>query len=129
MGPVVQNLWQHARQQALLQLHGEGGQEFTDDQTLRVQVVPAGKQDQCARGSWVQAEPNQKQIIPLCHKWNVRASLDSNAPVPLLVGGVILSTDGSTFGFPADGRKVLLRPGESITFSAGDEDLPRDTTS
>ena len=33
-------------------------------------------------------------------------------------GGAILSTDGSSFGFPADGRKVLLRSGESVAFDA-----------
>ena len=117
---VADNLWQHARQKALLLLRGEGGEEFIDNQTLQVQLVPAptAKQDGCARGVWKQAGLNQGQIIPLCHKWNVKVRLSEDAPAPLLVGGVILSTDGSSFGFPADGRKVLLRSGESVVFDA-----------
>lgn len=118
---AVRNLWQHARQRALLQLRGEGGGDFTDNQTLQVQLVPAPRQDQCARRSWVPAGPNQNQVVPLCQKWNVKATLDRNAPKPLVLGGVILSTDGSSLGFPSDGRKVLLRPGESVTFNARDE--------
>lgn len=117
---VADNLWQHARQKALLFLRGEGGEDFVDNQTLQVQLVraPAAKQDACAQGVWKQAEPNQGQIIPLCTKWNVTVSLSKDAPAPLLVGGAILSTDGSSFGFPADGRKVLLRSGESVVFDA-----------
>lgn len=118
---VVQSLWQHARQKALLQLQGEGGDEFTDGQTLQVQLRPAAKQDQCSRGTWEQAKPNQEQVIPLCLRWNVHAALAENAPTPLLVGGVILSTDGSSFGIPNDGRKVLLRPGQEVTFTATNE--------
>ena len=51
----------------------------------------------------------------------MKATLDRNAPKPLVLGGVILLTDGSSLGFPSDGRKVLLRPGESVTFNARDE--------
>jgi hypothetical protein len=118
---VVQSLWQHARQKALLQLHGDGGHEFTDQQTLQVQLRPVAKQDQCARGTWEQAPPNTEQIIPLCHRWNVHVALAKDAPTPLLVGGVILATDGRSYGFPVDGRKVLLQPGEEVTFNARNE--------
>ena len=37
---VLRNLWQHARHRALLQLKGEGGGEFTDNETLKVELVP-----------------------------------------------------------------------------------------
>jgi hypothetical protein len=115
---VPKSLWQHARQKALLQLHGEGGRDFSDNQTLAVQLVPATRQNDCARGVWEQVPPNAEQVMPLCQSWNVRVELAQDAPTPLLVGGVVLSTDGSLFGFPFDGRKVLLRPGERITFDA-----------
>ena len=118
---VAENLWQHARQKGLLQLQGEGGSDFTDNQTLKVQLVPAAKQDQCARGKWEQAGLNSDQIIPLCHRWNVQVTLTKDSPSSLLMGGVVLSTDGSTFGFPADGRSVLLRPGETAKFNADKE--------
>jgi hypothetical protein len=120
---VPENLWQHARQRALLRLQGEGGADYTDNQTLRVQLVPAPKSRQtiCADGVWEQAEPNKEQTIPLCHAWNVRVELAQDSPTPLLVGGVLLSTDGSTFGLPSDGRKLLLKPGEAVTFNGRDE--------
>ncbi len=118
---IPDNLWQHARQKALLQIQGEGGAEFSDNQTLEVQIVPSSKQDQCATGDWLQSAPNSDQIIPLCYRWNVKVALNVNSPTSLLVGGVVLSTDGSTFGFPADGRSVLLRPGENVTFKAQGE--------
>ena len=118
---AIENLWQHARQRALLQLRGEGGSDFTDNETLKIQLIPARKQSPCAHGVWVQAEPNQQQIVPLCHQWHVKVALASDAPKPLLIGGAILSTDGSTFGFPADGRAVLLRPGQNTVFDSSDE--------
>ncbi len=113
---VPESLWQHARQRALLQLQAEGGADFNDNETLQVQLVPAPRQSQCADGVWEQAEPNAEQIIPLCHAWNVRVQLSKESPMPLLVGGVILSTDGTAYGFPADGRTMLLKPGERATF-------------
>ena len=120
---VPKSLWQHARQQALLLLRGEGGGDYVDQQTLSVQLVPApaAKQSRCAKGGWVQAPANTEQLIPLCHAWNVKVRLSSDAPTPLLVGGIVLSSDGGLFGFPHDGRQELLHPGESVTFSMPSE--------
>src|SRR5690606_28827244 len=115
---VAEVLWQHARQRALLQLHGEGGTDFVDNETLRVRLLPAARQPPCADGDWVQAAPNEEQVVPLCHEWNVEVTLAEDAPQSLLIGVLILSTDGSTFGLPRDGRSVLLRPGETTVFNA-----------
>ncbi len=120
-GDVPKTLWKHARQRAILQLHGEVGKDFTDQETLRVELVEAPQQIQCADGEWVAAKPNEEQVIPLCHQWNVRVSVAESAPVPLLIGGFILSNDGEVFGIPYNGRPVLLNPGESVTFDEGDE--------
>jgi len=120
-GQVPRSLWQHARQRALLQLRGEGGGDFTDNDTLTVQLVPAPTQGPCARGRWEQARPGEEQVVPLCHRWQVQVGLAREAPGPLLVGGVVLSTDGGMLGFPADGRSVRLRPGERVTFNAPKE--------
>lgn len=118
LSTAVENLWQHARQQALLHLHGEGGADYTDNRTLQTQLVPAPRQSPCADGVWDQAQPNQEQIIPLCHAWNVQVTLSQDSPTNLLIGGAVLSTDGSIFGFPADGRAVRLKPGETVKFNA-----------
>jgi hypothetical protein len=127
---IANNLWQHARQRALLQLNGEGGKDFTDNHSLQVQLVPVKVQDACADGEWVQAPPNEEQIIPLCHQFNIQVTLhedvdlgfhldiygDPATPAGVQVGGVILSTDGSIFGFPVDGRTVRVAPGETTRF-------------
>ncbi len=118
---ISANLWQHARQRAFLQLQGEPGSDFLDNETLQVQLVPAKKQNACADGIWEQAQPNNEQVIPLCHAWNVHVTLSEKSPAPLLVGGIILSTDGSIFGFPFDGRTVRLKPGEAVTFQGRHE--------
>jgi hypothetical protein len=120
-GSVPDVLWRHARQRALLQLRGEGGTDFVDDETLRVRLVPAPQQSPCAQGEWVQAEANTEQVVPLCHAWNVEATLAPDAPKSLLIGALVLSTDGSTFGLPRDGTSVLLQPGQSKTFDASGE--------
>ena len=44
--------------------------------------------------------------------------MSADAPKPLLIGALILSSDGSSYGLPCDGRAVRLRHGESITFDA-----------
>lgn len=118
---VPQSLWQHARQQALLHLRGEGGRDFRDNETLLVSIKPASneKQTQYDQESvWNQAGPNTNQIIPLGHAWNVEVSLSDDSPIPLLVGALILSTDGNIFALPRDNRKIRLQPGESYLFDA-----------
>ncbi len=118
---IPASLWQHARQHALLALQGEGGSLYADNETLQVQLIPAQKQGPCAKGAWEQAVANTEQIIPLCHAWNIRVRLAEKSPTPLLVGGIIASTDGGTYGFPTDGRTVLLKPGEQVVFNSPGE--------
>lgn len=113
---IARSLWQHARQQALLQLQGEGGQDFADGQTLKVQVIPAAKQDACANGIWTQAPPNSPQAIPLCYQWQIKVSLAADAPNKMLVGGLVLFSDGGIYGFPLDGSAVRIEPGGTYTF-------------
>lgn len=115
---VPDSLWQHARQKALLMLRGEGGADFTDQQTLKVQLVPARQQASGVRGKWKQAPPNSEQVVPLKFRWHVRVTLSADAPKPLMIGALILSSDGSSYGIPCDGRAELLKPGESVTFNA-----------
>lgn len=121
---VIENLRLHALQRVLSSLRGEGGSLFADQDTLQVQLVPADKQDRCAQDlSWRQAPPNAiaAQEIPLCYRWNVKVRLSEKSPVRLLVGGLILSTDGSIFGLPADGTAIPLGPGEEAVFAARGE--------
>jgi hypothetical protein len=117
---VPDSLWQHARQKALLQLRGQGGGDFTDHQTLKVQLVPASRQPKNVRGKWEQAPPNEEQVMPLDHRWNVKVTMsaDADKTKPLLVGALILSSDGSSYGLPCDGRAVVLEPGNSAIFEA-----------
>jgi len=127
---IARNLWQHARQRALLHLKGEGGGDFTDNHSLQVQLIPTEKQDVCADGNWVQAPPNEEQIIPLCHNFHIQVTLrketnlgmlDHNTPAGVQVGGVVLSSNGSTLGFPVDGRTVHIAPGETAKFDLQSE--------
>jgi hypothetical protein len=120
-GVVPHSLWQHARQKGLLQLRGEGGSDFKDQESLRVQVVPAPTQPSCADGEWHQAEPFAEQYVPLCHEWRVKVELAATARQPVLVGGLILSSDGATLGLPADGRAIELAPGDNVTFDTVEE--------
>lgn len=120
---VPESLGRHARQGALLQLRGNGGDDFTDHQTLKVSLVPAAKQNRCADGTWEQAEPNTHQVVPLCHQWNIQVERTDDTPIPLLVGALILSTDGAILPLPRDGRKVELDRGERVRFDASGETL------
>ncbi|MCH9693189.1 MAG: caspase family protein [Gammaproteobacteria bacterium] len=117
---VAPSLWRHARQRALLQMQGDGGADFRDNETLQVQLVPAAEQSTCADGRWRQAPPNSDQVVPLCHAWNLKVSVSADAPMPLLVGAAVLSADGAMFGLPRDGRTVRLSPGESYVFAEGE---------
>ncbi|MCB9795260.1 MAG: caspase family protein [Alphaproteobacteria bacterium] len=115
---IVANLLLHARQKALLNVQGDPGTSFANDQTLQVTLLAGDKQPPCADGVWLQAEPNQEQIIPLCTAWVVHVKVDPNLnpEAELNVGGVILSNDGAILGFPADGVAVKLKAGEEHTF-------------
>ena len=114
-------LWHHARQRALLQLRGEGGNDFADDKTLQARLVPARRQPSCADGEWMQAAPLEEQVVPLCHRWNLEVRVAQDTSEPLLIGALILSADGSIFGLPRDQRAVLLKPGETATFDGPGE--------
>lgn len=121
LNEVPSYLWRHARQKALKQLRGETGGAFVDGQTLQVEFVPAEDKFQGPCGTprrkwWAQSKPNEEQIIPLCVVYRVKVTVDQDAPTPLLVGGVMLSTDGSTFGFPTAGFGRKLMRGQSYTF-------------
>lgn len=123
---VPELLWSHARQRALLQLRGEGGSDFIDNQTLQLRLVPAPRQTACADiGRWVPAEaPNQEQVVPLCFRFRIEARLAPEARKPLLIGALFLASDGSIYGMPKDGRAILLRPGEQHTFETTYEGRP-----
>ena len=123
-GRVADDLWRHARQRALLELRGEGGSDFRDDETLQVRLTPASATAPCAHGAWRPAEPNREQVIPLCWPWNIEVTLAREARVPLLVGGLVLSTDGNVFAFPRDRRVERLEPGRTVTFQAGFRAVP-----
>ncbi|MDP2270477.1 MAG: caspase family protein [Archangium sp.] len=113
------HLWHHARQKALKLLVAEPGTTFNADD-LSVELVPVADQNDCGkkhRPAWVAPATNQPQIVPLCVVYNVKATLSDKAKQSVLVGGVMLSTDGSTTGFPIDGSKRKLKPGESTIFS------------
>jgi len=113
---IATNLWQHARQIALQQLSGEGGQDFKDGETLRVSLEPDKEASQCAQGAkWVQAIPNARQEVPLCYRYRVKVELAPTAKVPLLVGGAVLSSDGAILGF-GDMLQEALQPGKSRVF-------------
>ncbi|MFT7222873.1 MAG: hypothetical protein ACI82Z_000404 [Cellvibrionaceae bacterium] len=119
---IIENIILHAKQRAILQMRSEGGADYQENETLKGRIIPALDQDACSREStWVQAEDNATQIIPLCHKWNLQVTVSPEAKKPLLIGGVLLSTDGSIYGFPADGRKELVRPGDTVTFAGRNE--------
>ena len=115
---VPESLWRHARLQALLKLRGEGGADFVDHQTLQARLVLAKKQTSDALGEWKQAQPNSEQAMLQGYRWNLEVTLAKESNKPLLVGAIILSSDGGSFGLPCDGRAIRLQPGERITFDA-----------
>jgi hypothetical protein len=116
---IPRSLWQHARQRALLALRPEGGDDFVAEESLQMELVPAAAryQDACGRraaAEWVQAAPNSEQVVPLCAVWQLRVALRRSATRAVRVGGVILSSDGSTLAFPESGAALLLQPGEEL---------------
>lgn len=118
---VINNLWLHSKQKVFSALRGEGGDQFTDQETLQVQLVPAKNREACAKNIRWQQEPMNSmaaQKIPLCYKWNVKVKLSEKSPVRLLVGGLVLSTDGGIFGFPVDRTVAPLSPGDEIVFAS-----------
>lgn len=116
---IAESLWQHARQKALRFIQAEGGSDF-DEQTLQVRLVPAATQQPCGQTrlrDWVQSAPAAEQVVPLCVSFQIEVHHVANSPATLLIGGVILSSDGSTIGFP-DGDAIPLAPGRTHIFKA-----------
>lgn len=123
---VIENLYAHSKQRVFSSLQGEGGGLYTDQETLQVQAipVPADQQESCTKGKmWSQEQPNSliAQTIPICYKWNIKVKLSKNSPTKLLIGALILSTNGSIFGIPNDGRLETLEPDKEYTFRLAGE--------
>lgn len=109
---VAENLWLHARQRAFLNLRAEGGTEYTDDKSLIVNLVPAASQGPCVRpGAGLAKDAKGTIVVPLCYKWQIEVQAHPDMRGELQVGGLILSSDGSVFGFPSKGTipKVSAR--------------------
>lgn len=132
---VANNLHQQARQQALMQLKGEPGTDFVNVQTLQVWAEPLPPLEDlgelasiCPKqnvGVWDTTKNGQGTHdleIPLCHHWALKVKLADDAPVPLYVGGLLLSGDGALIGFPGgpdandEPGFVQLQPGQTYTF-------------
>ncbi|MEM7482923.1 MAG: caspase family protein [Acidobacteriota bacterium] len=126
---VAASLWRHARQKALLALQGEGGDDFRDQETLEVSLVPANRQTICARGEWRAAAAGGEQAIPLCQRWHVKVRLSAESPLPLLVGGLVLSTDGGIATFPDGASSAVGSPDShrQVKLAPGSEHIFRDT--
>ncbi len=105
------NLWLHAVQRHLQQLQGETGKDLIDEASLELEIVPTAEQPICVRGQPKKVGKNER-VAPLCLIYNLQVT--NKATVPMRVGGLILSSDGSIFGFPSDGVYPLLAPGKSL---------------
>lgn len=130
---VAKNLHQHARQKALLQIQGEAGSDFVNNDTVQVWLekeseVNEDLLDLCPKqntGYWDEQKngPGSSQFqVPLCSNYRIHVKVSAAVTVQrLYVGGLILSSDGSIIGFPGgpdsneDGY-IALKPGEEYTF-------------
>lgn len=117
---VARALWGHALRQALLQTKvglASKSRATEDVQSdLSIQVRPASSQDACLKDTWGVVEDTLGTAMPLCYRWQVEVSLAATAPKALLVGGLVLSSDGGLFPLPQDGMQVRVEPGSSYVF-------------
>lgn len=122
---VTRALWLHARQRALLPLGGNGGTSLEDGKSLEVRIVPHAAQNTCAANTrFIQAPANSLQRMPVCMKWDLEVTLAKDALKPLLVGGFVLSNEGSIYGFPRYGLSIKLEPGRPYRFPLAAQATP-----
>lgn len=114
---IARNLWQHARQAALLNLRGEGGKLFQDGKTLLVSLEPEKdtKANRYGLEKWEQSPPNTLQVIPLYYDYKVKVQISADAAMPLLVGGAVMYSDGTIYGLQTL-LKAPVGAGKSVTF-------------
>jgi hypothetical protein len=110
---VMYALRRFSLQKALLAIHGEGGEDFRDDESLLVQLEPyEGSAQKCVVGNgWVQAPANQLQLIPVCKSWKIKVSLSEDVPFKLRIGGFIASSSGRLTPITRQQEIVTLTPG------------------
>ncbi len=108
---VATELRLHARQRAFLNLSSEPGTELKNDDTLRVQIEQSGEPSPCTpKGLGLARNDAGTWIMPLCTRWKMSVSLAPGVATPLQVGGLILSSDGSIYGFPGPNARIVVRP-------------------
>jgi hypothetical protein len=110
---LVEDLWLHARQRALLSLRPEGGTELRENESIIVNIQPSIRsQGSCTRNNArLTTAADETVVIPLCYSWQIRVKLAPEVKTPLRVGGLVLSSDGSVFGFPRSSALATLQPG------------------
>lgn len=112
---LVQTLNRHARIKAILALAGDDG-GVSDHQRLKIEVVPAGAGPN-ATAVFNQKRTSGEVLIPKGDKaWYVRVTL-TKASEPMHVAGFALSGDGTIFALPVRGSTVVLKEGQSHTFT------------
>jgi len=92
-------------------INGEGGDQFVDQETLKVEIVPDKNQSDCAMNAQINSGQLKMHDIPLDCRWKIKVSLSEESPVPLRIGGLILSTDGGIYGLPRDNSTIKIKPG------------------
>ena len=108
---VINNLWQFSLQQVFNKINGEGGDQFVDQETLKVEIVPDKNQPDCVMNAQINSDQLTTNDIPLDCRWKIKVSLSKESPVPLQIGGLILSTDGGIYGLPQDNSTIMIKPG------------------
>lgn len=97
---VAKALWGQARARALLALKSEPGGLFKDDETIKVELkaAPDANQTACGRSRVNDLKQvNGEWIVPACVAFQVQATVTGDQKMYL--GGVAISSDGSTLGF------------------------------
>ena len=107
------NLWLHALQRHLLQLSSGHGPSSA---FLAIDLVDENHRAiHGAHGS--QREQPSLRHVPLGTRYHIKVTYpERENGQPMNVGGLILSSDGATYGFPNDGHYPVLKPGQSHVF-------------
>ena len=121
--PLIWNLWLFAMQRHFEQLKDEPHGQFEEGALSITLVFERGLVEDFTR------KPFQDDHIgfhlPSGVRYQIRVSYEvGKGSQALTIGGLILSSDGSIYGFPYDGNYPVLKPGESYTFPQTFEAMP-----
>lgn len=117
VGPeIIETCWRLARIKTLLNMSGEGGGKYQNQETVVIEIEGVGQEveEQGVEEQGIIKNGRHTRTLYAHQPWRVK--ITSTAAETIYAAGFVLTGTGKIFGLPQNGVETALEPGASHTF-------------